>query len=123
MAAWEQRVRETGKGTPDVAQEGDAWVYRGSVYLGEIDADDIQVANDDRLSLSTLRSSLIAAHGGTGAAHTLRIYLHLRGNSLCVAGLSHSTWLVTSLLLGSAKMSKYSSPAGDGPAFSGRGGA
>ncbi len=59
---------------------------QGSVYLGEIDADDIQVANDDRLFLSALRSSLIAAHGGTSAAHTLRIHLHLRGNSLCVAG-------------------------------------
>jgi transposase len=28
--------------------------------------------------------------------------------------LSHSTWLVTSLSPGSAKMSKYSSPAGGG---------
>ena len=31
--------------------------------------------------------------------------------------LSHSTWLVTVLSPGSAKMSKYSSPAGDGPAL------
>ena len=31
--------------------------------------------------------------------------------------LSHSIWLVTALLPGGAKMSRYSSPAGDGPAL------
>ena len=38
--------------------------------------------------------------------------------ALCVSlELSHSTWLITALLPGSARMSKYSSPAGDGPAL------
>jgi hypothetical protein len=38
--------------------------------------------------------------------------------ALCASlELSHSTWLITALLPGSARMSKYSSPAGDGPAL------
>jgi len=47
MAEWEQRVRRAWKsvhiGAPAVAQEGDTWVYTVPVYLGEMDADDIQV--------------------------------------------------------------------------------
>ena len=47
MAAWEQRVRRNWKsvhiGMPDIAHEGDTWVYTVPVYLGEVDAGDIQV--------------------------------------------------------------------------------
>src|SRR5579863_10653929 len=70
--------------------------------------------------LSRLRLSLIASHGGTpmlptrsedvsACAIATTVYASLE--------LSHSIWLVTALLPGSAKMSKYSSPAGDGPAL------
>ena len=47
LAAWEQRVRRNWKsvhiGAPDVAQQGDTWVYTVPVYLGDMDADDIRV--------------------------------------------------------------------------------
>jgi hypothetical protein len=47
MAAWEQRVRRNSKSVhtemPDIAHEGDTWVYMAPVYLGEMDAGDIQV--------------------------------------------------------------------------------
>jgi len=47
MLAWEQRVRRNWKSvhvaSPDIGQDKDAWAYTVPVYLGEMQADDIQV--------------------------------------------------------------------------------
>ena len=47
MLVWEERVRRNWKsmhiGTPDISEDMGAWVYAVPVYLGERDADDVQL--------------------------------------------------------------------------------
>lgn len=47
MLAWAERVRRNWKtlhiGTPDIGHEKDTWSYIVPIYLGDVDADDIEV--------------------------------------------------------------------------------
>ena len=83
MAEWEQRVRRTWKsvhiGAPVVAQEGDTWVYTVPIYLGEMDADDIQVgiyadaSAEDSAQTTELARSVPIPGAANGHLYTGRV--------------------------------------------------